>query len=132
MDIPDAQISYTGLLIVISVCNLLQFFLRPKLFLYEKKDAIVEGEAKEGEKTDKDLVGAEDEHYIWMEKRFQSGRMWAWIINAVVYIIVISIYFAVTGSEIVYEVYLPLDFLLNLCKAIYFFSAFREELQRVE
>lgn len=62
--------SFTSLLIVISVANFLQFCLRPKLFLYEKKNPIVEGEAKEGEKTDKDLVGADDEHYVWMEKRF--------------------------------------------------------------
>lgn len=71
---------------------------------------------------EKSLIADDESHYIWMEQRFNSGRMWLWIVNLVVYIAVITTYFCMDGHEIIYSMYLPLDVLFNLSKAVYFFA----------
>ena len=57
-----------------------------------------------------------------MNTSFNSERMWVWIVNLIAYIAVITTYFCVDGHEIIYSIYLPLDVMLNLSKAIYFFT----------
>ena len=47
--------------------------------------------------------------------------MWTWILNLVAYIAVITTYFCVDGHEIIYSMYLPLDMILNLSKAVFYF-----------
>jgi len=56
--------------------------------------------------------------------------MWTWIINLVIYIAVIAIFFTVSGKEIVYAVYLPLDMLLNTSKACYYFLHYYQDYMR--
>ena len=58
-----------------------------------------------------------------MQQYFNNDRSWLWIVNAIVYIAVIIIYFCVDGRELVYSMYLPLDAILNLAKAIYYFAS---------
>ena len=59
-----------------------------------------------------------------MEERFNKQYMWVWFINLVTYIVVITLYFVIDGHEIIYAMYLPLDLLLNLSKALYYFLHF--------
>ena len=82
----------------------------------------------------------EENHYVWMQARFNEDRLWVWIVNLIAYIAVITTYFCVDGHEIIYSIYLPLDIMLNVSKAIYFFAIYwlnnrerkkREELQQV-
>lgn len=73
-------------------------------------------------KVEKTLIRGEDHHYVWMTPSFNQDRMWVWIVNLIAYIAVITTYFCVDGHEIVYSIYLPLDVMLNVCKALYFFS----------
>lgn len=73
-------------------------------------------------KVEKTLIRGEDHHYVWMTPSFNEDRMWVWIVNLIAYIAVITTYFCVDGHEIVYSIYLPLDVMLNVCKALYFFS----------
>jgi len=92
---------------------------------------------------EKDLIrndNDEDHHYVWMQARFNEDRLWVWIVNLIAYIAVITTYFCVDGHEIIYSIYLPLDVMLNLSKAIYFFAIYwlndrerkkREELQKI-
>jgi len=47
--------------------------------------------------------------------------MWTWILNIVTYIAVIIVYFVIDGREMTYNIYLPLDMLLNCTKAGYYF-----------
>lgn len=56
--------------------------------------------------------------------------MWTWIINAAVYIGVLVCYFMVDGHEMVYAIYLPLDFFLNCSKASYYFLYYYRDAQR--
>ena len=63
-----------------------------------------------------------DSHYVWMKQEFVSERSWLWIVNAVVYVVVIAVYFSVEGSEMSLQMYLPLDMSLNLAKVIFYFS----------
>ena len=79
-------------------------------------------------KMEGDLLPAEDEHYVWMEWRFNSERLWLWWLNLAVYIGVITAYFLIDGHEMIYCMYLPLDLLLNLAKAAYYFYHYFEEM----
>ena len=56
-----------------------------------------------------------------MVKRFNSDRMWIWVVNAVVYAAIVTTYFCIDGHEIIYSMYIPLDILLNLSKALFYF-----------
>lgn len=87
---------------------------------------------------EKDLIRGDDDeehHYVWMQPVFNEKRLWVWIVNLIAYIAVVTTYFCVDGHEIIYSMYLPLDMMLNVSKAIYFFSVFwvdRREKQRQE
>lgn len=61
------QQSYTGLLVTVCAANLLQFILRPRLFSYRKRGAMVDGEGVDDDANEKDLIQDEAEHYVWME-----------------------------------------------------------------
>lgn len=81
---------------------------------------------------EKTLFRSDKHHYIWMEQSFDDSRKWVWIVNIIVYIAVITIYFCVDGHELIYTLYLPLDFLLNLSKAIYYWSLYYLDLKNKE
>ena len=87
-------------------------------------------------RTEKSLIQSEGEHYIWMVRKFNSEYMWVWIINLLVYIGVIIAYFLVDGHESIYKMYIPLDILLNVSKALYYFMTYwmnkREEQKEAE
>ena len=65
-----------------------------------------------------------------MEWRFNSERLWVWWLNLAVYVGLITTYFVVDGHEMIYSMYLPLDFLLNCAKAAYYFYHFFLEQQK--
>lgn len=78
-------------------------------------------------KLESGLLPDEHEHYVWMEWRFNSARLWVWWLNLAVYIGIVTAYFLIDGHEIIYSMYLPLDLLLNLAKAAYYFYYLFEE-----
>ena len=184
LDIKGAQMSYTSLLTIVCLANLLQFILRPRLYKYERKSQLYTIEPKENPEPakvgamgvglsgslggmlgnikaaaaaedkpvaakkdmgeeEKDLIREDDDekhHYVWMQAKFNEERLWVWIVNLVAYIAVVTTYFCVDGHEIIYSMYLPLDMMLNVSKAAYFFTIFwldrrekakQEELQKV-
>ena len=47
--------------------------------------------------------------------------MWIWIVNVCVYAAIITTYFCIDGHEIIYSMYIPLDILLNVSKALFYF-----------
>jgi len=109
-------------MIVVCLANLLQFLLRPAMYRDEKK--IILCDQKENgvhNIANKDAAEEKESHYIWMEKRFNSDKMWTWIVNLLAYAAMITFYFMIDGHEIIYAMYLPLDMGLNVCKAGYFF-----------
>lgn len=65
-----------------------------------------------------------------MIQRFNTSRMWVWILNFIVYIGVVITYFLVPGHEIIYSMYIPLDVLLNISKAIYYFYCYYKDSQQ--
>ncbi len=101
--------------------------MRSRIYKDEKKTAInelrerdahiIKSEA-DGDKSDLDEAAS---HYVWMEKKFTEDRMWTWIINFIAYVAMITSYFLIDGKEIIYAMYLPLDLLVNLCKASFYF-----------
>lgn len=62
-----------------------------------------------------------------MEDSFYDGRKWIWIVNIIVYIAVITTFCLVDGHELIYTLYLPLDFLLNLSKALFYWTLYYME-----
>ena len=65
-----------------------------------------------------------------MEKVFVKDWMWTWWINLITYIVVIAFYLFVDGKEMTYAVYLPLDILLNMSKAAYYFLHYYQDFLR--
>lgn len=87
---------------------------------------------KSPQEIEQELIATHGEHhYVWMVQRFNTQRMWVWILNLVVYVAVIITYCLVPGHEIIYSMYIPLDVLLNLSKAIYYFyNYFRDTMEK--
>ena len=81
-------------------------------------------EADNDQKLENELIRTDDEHYVWMEKRFNSDNMWMWILNLVAYVAVIATYLSLDGQEIIYSMYIPLDILLNFSKAFFYFFSY--------
>jgi len=82
---------------------------------------------KDMSQEEKELIRDDDDfkhHYVWMQPKFSDERLWVWIVNLVAYIAVVTTYFCVDGHEIIYSMYLPLDVMLNVSKAAFFFSMF--------
>ena len=73
------------------------------------------------------MIRSNDAHYVWMEMRFNSDRMWVWIVNLVVYVGVIVAYFCIEGHELVYSIYVPLDILLNVSKMVFYFYYYLQD-----
>ena len=78
------------------------------------------------------LIQDEKDHYVWMEKVFLRERWWTWILNLITYLAVIIVYFTVDGHEMTYSIYLPLDFLLNVSKAAYYFIHYWQDNKRIQ
>ena len=80
------------------------------------------------EQLEKELLASKaGHHYVWMIQRFNTSRMWVWILNLIVYVGVVITYFLVPGHEIIYSMYIPLDVLLNISKAIYYFYCYYKD-----
>ena len=75
------------------------------------------------------MIRSNDAHYVWMEMRFNSTRMWMWIVNFVVYVGIIVAYFCVDGHELIYNMYVPLDILFNVSKAAFYFYYYMQDRQ---
>ena len=160
LDIDGNSRSYTVLMIVVCIANLVQFLLRPQIYHIKKKTRLYK-EAKDAGGTgadsapapaktglggmlgalkkkkddkapeyqlEKDLIKG-DRHYVWMEFVFNGERLWVWWINLAAYVAVVITYFCMPGHEIIYSMYLPLDMLINLSKAVYFFWNYFFDLQ---
>ena len=52
LDLEDAEMSYTGLLIAVFVINLLQFIARPRIYITENVESLYE-KSEEKDKDDK-------------------------------------------------------------------------------
>ena len=63
----------------------------------------------------------QDEHeYKPMTHAFYSKCWWLWLVQAVAYIVVISLYFVQDGKEIVFAIYIPVDCLLFVGMALFY------------
>lgn len=67
-----------------------------------------------------------------MEQRFNDKRMWVWIVNFLVYVGVIAVFFTISGHEIIFCMYLPLDLLMNVSKAGYYFMHYFKDKREKE
>ena len=60
------------------------------------------------------------EHYVEMDKVFDLDRKWLWLLQVIVTIISIIMYFKVDGRELVFAMYIPLDIILNISTIVFF------------
>ena len=60
--------------------------------------------------------------YRPMTQTFYSKMWWLWIVQGVAYVIVIILLqFVLTGKELAFAIYIPLDFCIFLAMAAYYF-----------
>ena len=58
-------------------------------------------------------------NYADLERRFVKMPVWMLIIKIVVFVVLVTAYFVYPGKELVYAMYLPLDFMLELFMTVY-------------
>ena len=60
-----------------------------------------------------------------MSRVFYSKMWWVWIVQSLAYVIVIALYFVQDGKEIAFAIYIPVDCLLFLGMAGFYFAQWR-------
>jgi len=58
-------------------------------------------------------------NYADLERRFVKMPIWIQVVKVIVFIALIVAYFVYPGKELVYAMYLPLDFTLELFMTVY-------------
>ena len=73
----------------------------------------------------KNLIDNKD-HYKPMVRNFMFNKIgtYAWIVNSLTTTGCLIAYFLTDGKELVLSFYIPLDFLLNVSKAAFYFMSF--------
>lgn len=61
------------------------------------------------------------QHYIRYDRQLYMKHMWVWVINLLVSIAMLIAFILIDGAGVVTSLYIPLDFLLNLAKYVFFF-----------
>ena len=70
--------------------------------------------------------------YRFLKRQFYGKMWWLWIVQAVLYCAVGAYYYMVPGKELVYAIYIPLDIVLTISLAAFYYSTYREEKRREE
>lgn len=63
-------------------------------------------------------------HYRFFKRRFHIDLWWLWVVQAVLYVGVIAAYAIIPGKEIVYAIYIPLDILLTMSLAFFYYLTY--------
>ena len=115
LDLENSKMSYAILLVVVCLANVFQFAFKPRLFypVFKKKlfsksessDLLLHQDDDQLNQSviESSLIKGEDDkdhHYVWMKQQFVTDRAWLWIVNVVVYVVVITVYFCVPGQEL--------------------------------
>ena len=67
------------------------------------------------------------EHYVPMKRVFDHSRKYVWAINGIISVACFVAFVFISGKELVYSLYIPLDLILNVCKmAFYWYNYFNE------
>ena len=61
-----------------------------------------------------------EDHYKEMKRRFDTSCNWVWIIHSMAVVGCFIAFLIIPGRELVYSLYIPLDVLLGLGKASFF------------
>jgi len=64
------------------------------------------------------------DHYKPMKRVFVTGHRWLWVLSSVVSIGCFIAFLMLNGSELVYALYIPLDFFFNIAKTLFFWWYF--------
>jgi hypothetical protein len=70
--------------------------------------------------------------YTFLKRQFYGKMWWLWIVQAVLYCAVGAYYYMVPGKELVYAIYIPLDIVLTISLAAFYYSTYRTEKRREE
>ena len=65
--------------------------------------------------------GSTEWSYRPMNRVFYSKMWWVWIIQALAYVVVVTLYLSRDGKEIAFAIYIPVDCVLFLGMASYYF-----------
>lgn len=73
-----------------------------------------------------------EDHYKEMKRRFDISCNWVWIIHSMAVVGCFIAFLIIPGKELVYSLYIPLDILLGLGKASFFWYNYWVDKQRKE
>ena len=104
---------------IIWVMHLFQFLMNNRIYVMQST-AVADDDYRRADDEQE-----EDDDIQWeyrpMKRVFYFKMWWVWIVQAIAYIVVITLYFKQNGSEIVFAMYIPVDILLFLGMAAYYF-----------
>ena len=102
--------------------------------MIEVEDVDAQNTKVDGDKTEA-LLGRQSRRewdYRPLSRRFYSDRWWVWGIQAVAYAVVLVLYCITDGKEIAYAVYIPVDFVLFVGMAAFYFVQWKVALEKKE
>ena len=116
----DKTASFRYIMMIIWIMHILQFLMNTMIEV-EVED---EKTKVEGEKSEALLNERKNQwDYRPVQRRFYDDRWWVWILQAISYIVVVTLYFTTDGFEIAYAIYIPVDFVLFVGMAAFYFQA---------
>ena len=119
--------SYVWLMYGCFAINVFQFLVTRRIFLVETHKEKLERDQDEM-MFDKSVAERENKlfeddtlfnNYADLERRFVKMPIWIQVVKIVVFVALVVAYFAYPGKELVYAMYLPLDFTLELFMTVY-------------
>ena len=73
-----------------------------------------------------------EDHYKEMKRRFDTSCNWMWIVHTMTIVGSFVAFLIIPGKELVYSLYIPLDILLGIGKASFFWYNYMMDKQRKE
>ena len=114
----DKTASFRYIMMIIWIMHILQFLMNTMIEVeVEDEKPKVEGEKSEA------LLNERKHQWDYrpVQRRFYDDRWWVWILQAISYIVVVTLYFTTDGFEIAYAIYIPVDFVLFVGMAAFYF-----------
>ena len=105
---------------IIWIMHVVQFFANTDMVVNEKKDT----PRVTGENTEPlmEFNNERNWEYRPIKRRFYHERWCVWVLQAVAYTVVLGLYFTTNGHEIAFAVYIPVDFVLFIGMAAFYFT----------
>ena len=73
-----------------------------------------------------------EDHYQRQERHFSLDCRWTWYIHGILTLVSIIMYWRVSGMELVYALYIPLDIMLNISLVVFFWYEYYKDVTKLK